>query len=519
MRFWIISTLLLAVIDVKADKDSVTVKQITNQVVSNNELTDTIPDNFVKAIDDFYYFWKVEQKLSGIEEMDEDYKDEGNIQFPDSVYLARLDSLNSAIRLSYNDIVKQYIDLYMTKRRAQVASMIGNSDYYFPIFEQALADNCMPLELKYLPVIESALNPLARSRVGASGLWQFMYYTGKQYKLDINSFIDERFDPEKSTVAAISFLNDLYQMYNDWILVIAAYNCGPGNVNKAIRRSGGKKNYWDIYYYLPRETRGYVPAFIAAMYVFNYYDKHNIHPTATSLPIVCDSIIVTDALHFEQLANNMDISVEELRAINPQYIKDIVPAGYGKTYSVKLPYEYIGSFIDNQDSIFAYKRGFYFNERDRMVNPNERFKRYAHVASVSGDKVRMVYTVRDGDVAGKIADDFGVRLSDLCYWNNLNRKRTVRIGQKLNIYLSPAKAEKYRSKARFAGNVSNKTDAPKVETIDGDFILYTVRKGDNLWTIAKKYPGVSNIDIMRWNGISENDVKNIKPGKRLKIKI
>ena len=190
----------------------------------------------------------------------------------------------------------------------QVATMLGASEYYFPIFEEALAANCMPLELKYLPVIESALNPVARSRAGACGLWQFMYPTGKMYKLEINSFIDERFDPVKSTQAAVRYLNDLYSIYEDWILVIAAYNCGPGNVNKAIRRSGGKKNYWDIYYHLPKETRGYVPAFIAAIYAFNYSKEHNIYPIESTLPPICDTIVVEDALHFDQICKNMDIS-------------------------------------------------------------------------------------------------------------------------------------------------------------------------------------------------------------------
>ena len=301
--------------------------------------------------------------------------------------------------------------------------------------------------------------------------------------------------------------------------MIAAYNCGPGNVNKAIRRSGGKKNYWDIYYHLPRETRGYVPAFIAAMYSFNYYKEHNIYPIESTLPRLCDTVIIEKALHFDQICKNMEVSVEELRDINPQYIKDIIPAGFGKAYVLKMPYNYVSGFIDNQDSIFAYKRKVYFDDSDRTANPNERFKKYAYVSGVSGDKARLVYTVKSGDVPGAIAAKFNVRLADLKYWNNLNRKMTIRVGQKLVIYVSAKKANQYKNKATYAGKVTNETDAPKVETIDGEFVYYTVKKGENLWSIAKKYPGVSNKDIMRWNGISESKVKDIRPGQKLKIKI
>lgn len=496
-------------------------QEIADTLHSRQVLEDSIPASFIQTIDDYYIQW-FHQNQERTEYVDSTYiggNSEAQIRFPDSIYLSRLDSLQPAIHLSYNDIVRNYIELYTVRRRQQVASMLGMSEYYFPIFEEALAANCMPLELKYLPVIESALNPVARSRARACGLWQFIYSTGKRYKLEINSFIDERLDPIKSTEAAVSYLNDLYSIYEDWILVIAAYNCGPGNVNKAIRRSGGKKNYWDIYYHLPRETRGYVPAFIAATYVFNYYKEHGIYPIQSTLPPMCDTIIVDDALHFEQIAKSLDVSMEEIRDLNPQYIKNIIPAGYGKSYALKLPYNHVAGFIDNQDSIFAYKRDVYFDKSDRTANPNERFKRYAHVSSISGDKARLIYTVRSGDVPGAIAAKFNVRLTDLKYWNNLNRKMTIRPNQKLVIYVSAKKLDQYTKKAQYVGKVSNETDAPKVETIDGEFIYYTVRKGENLWTIAKKYPGVSNRDIMKWNGISENEVRDIKPGQKLKIKI
>lgn len=483
--------------------------------------TDSVPFSFTQTIDECYTVWynSLREDKTYADSLFLAQRNAPLAQVSDSVYLGRLDSLHSAIRLSYNDIVRNFIEMYVVKKRQQVAVMLGLSEYYFPLFEEMLAANYMPLELKYLPVIESALNPVAKSRARACGLWQFMYPTGRMYKLEINSYLDERFDPVRSTEAAVRYLNDLYNIYEDWILVIAAYNCGPGNVNKAIRRSGGKRNYWDIYYHLPRETRGYVPAFIAAMYAFNYHKEHNIYPVEPTLPRLCDTLQINDALHFEQICKNLEISMEELRDINPQYFKNIIPAGFGKSYTLKLPYNYAMDFIDNQDSIFAYNRKKYFDDSDRTASPNDRFRRYAHASSISGDRARLVYTVKSGDVPGTIAAKFNVSLNDLKYWNNLNRRMTIRVGQKLVIYVSEKKAGQYAHKASYSGKVSNKASAPQVETIDGEYVYYTVKKGENLWTIARKYPGVSNKDIMRWNGISEREVRDIKPGQKLKIKI
>lgn len=483
-------------------------------------LEDSIPKSFLDKLNYYYTDWYLSMQDSTY------YADsaqiarsmENIVPCSDSLYLARLDSIQSGIPLSFNDIVRNYIEMYTVKKRFQVANMLGLAEYYFPIFEEALDAECMPLELKYLPVIESALNPRAFSRAGACGLWQFMYSTGRMYKLEISSFIDERRDPVLSTKAAVKYLKDLYGTYEDWILVIAAYNCGPGNVNKAIRRSGGKKNYWDIYYNLPRETRGYVPAFIAANYVFSYYKEHGIYPLRPNLPMMCDSIMVEDAVHFEQIAAKLDISVEQLRDLNPQYRVDVIPAGFGKSYALCMPYNHIHDFIDNQDSIFACNRSKYFNDSDRTADPRTRIKAHAHTLSENG-RARLVYTVKSGDVPGAIAMKFNVRLADLKYWNNLNKRLTIRPGQKLVVYVPEKKAAQYKNKAAYAGKVTNATSAPQVETIDGEFVYYTVKKGENLWTIAKKYPGVSNRDIMKWNGLTDSDVKGIRPGQKLKIKI
>lgn len=483
-------------------------------------LEDSIPQSFIDKLNYYYKAWYTDKQDST------NYVDstciaencKNIVTCSDSVYLLRLDSIQSAIPLSFNDIVRNYIELYAVRKRFQVANMLGLAEYYFPIFEEALDAECMPLELKYLPVIESALNPRALSRAGACGLWQFMYATGKMYKLEINSFVDERRDPYVATKAAVRYLNDLYGIYEDWILVIAAYNCGPGNVNKAIRRSGGKKNYWDIYYNLPRETRGYVPAFIAANYVFHYHKEHGIFPLEPSLPPMCDSIMVSDGLHFEQIAAKLDLSVEQLRDLNPQYRADVIPAGYGKSYALRMPYDHVNNFIDCQDSIFACNRSKYFNDSDRTADPKARIKVHAHTLGQEG-RARMVYTVKSGDVPGAIAMKFNVRLADLKYWNNLNKKMTIRPGQKLVVYVPEKKVAQYKNKANYTGKVNNTASAPKVETVDGEFVYYTVRKGENLWTIAQKYPGVSNRDIMKWNGLTDADVKGIKPGQKLKIKI
>lgn len=483
-------------------------------------LEDSVPQGYIDRLDYYYKSWHA-GRYAGLEYGDSLTVAEecrNTVTCSDSLYLARLDALQSAVPLSFNEVVRNYIELYMVKRPMQVAAMLGLGEYYFPIFEEALDAECMPLELKYLPVIESALNPRALSRVGACGLWQFMYSTGRMYKLEINSYVDERRDPYVSTQAAVKYLNDLYSIYEDWILVIAAYNCGPGNVNKAIRRSGGKRNYWDIYYHLPRETRGYVPAFIAANYAFNYYGEHGIVPLKQTFPSMCDSIMVADGLHFEQIAAKLDLSVEELRDLNPQYRADVIPGGFGKTYALRMPYEYVGEFIDNQDSIFACNRAKYFNDSDRTADPKARIRVHAPAMGQAG-KARLVYTVKYGDVPGGIALKFGVRLADLKYWNNLNRNLTIREGQKLVIYVPENKLAQYKNKANYTGKVNDTVSAPKVETVDGDFVVYTVRNGENLWTIAKKYPGVSNRDIMRWNGLSDADVRRIKPGQKLKIKI
>ncbi|MEF2622531.1 MAG: lytic transglycosylase domain-containing protein, partial [Xylanibacter rarus] len=288
-------------------------------------------------------------------QQDEDcnYRDE-NRDYPKEVYIERLSRLPNVMEMPYNEIVQKFIDRYTGRLRHSVSYMLGASNFYIPIFEEALEAYGLPLELKYLPVIESALNPKATSHAGAAGLWQFMVATGKQYGLEINSLIDERRDPIKSSYAAAHYLKDLYNIFGDWSLVIAAYNCGPENINKAIHRADGQADYWKIYPYLPRETRGYVPAFIAANYVMNYYCEHNICPMRTTLPAKTDTVVVSKDVHLKQIADVCGIDIEELRTLNPQYRRDIVN-GNNKPSVIRLPANATNTFIANEDSIYRYE--------------------------------------------------------------------------------------------------------------------------------------------------------------------
>ena len=280
-------------------------------------------------------------------------KDENPTYTPEE-YIERLRRMPTVMEMGYNDIVQRFIDRYMGRLRHSVSFMLGAANFYMPLFEEALEAYQVPLELKYLPVIESALNPRAVSRVGATGLWQFMLHTGKQYGLEINSLVDERRDPVRASYAAARYLRDLYRVFGDWNLVIAAYNCGPGNINKAIHRAGGEKDYWHLYPYLPAETRGYVPAFIAANYAMTYYCEHNICPMSTRLPLQTDTVVVNRDVHLEQIAAVLELDIEMLRSLNPQYRRDIVP-GNTKAYAIRLPMADAVRFIDLQDSIYNYR--------------------------------------------------------------------------------------------------------------------------------------------------------------------
>lgn len=349
-----------------------------------------------------------------------------NPVFSDSVYIDRLSRIPSIMEMSYNEIVRKFIDMYSTGRLRKVVSyMLGAANFYMPIFEEALDVYDIPQELKYLPIIESALKPDAVSRAGATGLWQFMIGTGKIYGLESNSLIDERRDPIKSTWAAARYLKDLYAIYQDWNLVIAAYNCGPGNINKAIRRAGGEKDYWTIYNYLPKETRGYVPAFIAANYIMTYYCDHNICPMETQLPANTDTVQVVRDLHFEQISDVCGISVEQIRSLNPQYKKDVVP-GSTLPCTLRLPRNYVSTFIDSQDTIYVHRASELFNKRRTIAVKEKPLTKQASSGTV-------YHKIRSGETLSTIARKYGVSVKELKRWNNLRSTR-INAGKKLKIY-------------------------------------------------------------------------------------
>lgn len=347
-------------------------------------------------------------------------------ELPDSIYKQRLQALPFVIEVPYNEVVRRYILRYVKHSPRQLAALQRKAEYYFPIFEDILAKHDLPYELCYMPVIESALNPQARSHMGATGLWQFMPATGKKYGLEINSLVDERMDPIRSTEAACLFLKNLYAIFQDWNLVIAAYNCGPGNVNKAIHRTGGKRDFWSIYPYLPSETRGYLPIFIAASYAMNYAEAHGICPATPLTTMASDTIVTTQRQHLKQIADNIDIPLAELRRLNPQYPRDIIPGG--KAYAICLPIEKAGVYIDKQDTILAYQaKELIHNRRDEIE--------LLHRTSVNGGySINGVtyYKIKEGDTLGGIAKKFRVSVKQLKAWNGL-KSDMIRAGKTLKI--------------------------------------------------------------------------------------
>ena len=383
-----------------------------------------------------------------------------NPEFPVETYIERLQRIPSVMEMPYNDVVRKFIDRYAVRLRASVSYMLGAANFYMPIFEEALEMYNLPLELKYLPVIESALSPTATSRVGAAGLWQFMLATGKQYGLEVNSLVDERRDPIKSTYAAARYLRDLYKIYDDWNLVIAAYNYGPQNINKAIHRAGGVKDYWAIYKYLPRETQGYVPAFIAANYIMTYYCEHNICPMRTQIPAKSDTIVVNRDVHFKQIAAVTGIRIEELRSLNPQYRRDIVN-GSTQPSVIRLPQTYVNAFLDREDSIYNYEAATLLTKRT--------------VVEVTADDVKEDVVAKSQTVAPRT--------------HQATHGKTRAVSQSRN---------------RRGGKTASRGKSQSV----------TVKSGQTLSQIAKKN-NTTVEKLKRLNGIKGN---TIRAGKKLKVK-
>ena len=384
--------------------------------------SEEMPLGMTMPIDSLLNDWKTKNNLI----YDTDCTNSAVIpQFSDSVYIDRLQRMPTIMEMPYNSIVREYIDRYAVKLRNQVSVMLAANNFYMPLFEEALDAYDLPLELKYLPIIESALKPTARSRAGALGLWQFMLKTGRLYGLESNSLVDDRLDPIKATWAAARYLREMYDIYQDWHLVIAAYNCGPGNVNKAIRRAGGATDYWSIYNYLPRETRGYVPAFIAANYIMTYYCHHNFCPMNTEIIPPTDTLQISKELHLQQVADLCDITIDELKSLNPQYKRNIIP-GNTKPYTLRLPQTKISTFIDNQDTIYNHRATELFKNRKTVAVSNK-------ITPTVGKGTLSYHTIRSGETLSTIAQRYGVKVSQLKDWNGLSSNR-IRAGKKLKIY-------------------------------------------------------------------------------------
>lgn len=411
---------LLTLLSTSALYAQQTEQSITVRSASGTEQVIDLPEGMLSTTDSLYLDWISKNYINIGENCT---STSTNPTVSDSIYIDRLQRIPAIIEMPYNEVVRKFIDMYATRLRQKVAFMLSANNFYMPIFEEALDLYDLPQELKYLPVIESALNPIATSRAGAVGLWQFMLTTGKIYGLKNNSLVDERRDPIKSTRAAARYLKDLYEIYNDWNLVLAAYNCGPGTINKAIRRAGGEKDFWTLYNYLPKETRGYVPAFIAANYIMTYYCEHNISPMEMRMPEGTDTIQVSKNLHLQQVADVCKINIDQLRALNPEFKKDIIP-GNEEPYALRLPNNMISCFIEHEDSIYNYKPEIYQKRRATVAITTPKS------ASSSGKAV--YHRIRNGETLGSIAAKYGVSVNQLRRLNGI-KGSNIRAGKSLRI--------------------------------------------------------------------------------------
>ncbi|MEO8151385.1 MAG: LysM peptidoglycan-binding domain-containing protein [Bacteroidia bacterium] len=476
--------------------------------------------------------------------------------FSDEVYADRISKINTPIPLTYNSQVKGYIDLYASRKRDLTKRVMGLSNLYFPMYEEVLEREGLPLEFKYLSIVESALNPVAQSHCGATGLWQFMFNTGKMYNLSVNSYIDERKDPYKSTVAACQYFKDMYEIYHDWLLVIASYNCGPGNVNRAIIRSGGKTDFWAVSPYLPAETRGYVPAFIAVAYLMHYTAEHNLSPIAPSITYFeTDTVNVFERISFSTLAKNLDIPADVISFLNPTYKRNMIPASTdGKANVLRLPTNKITAFINNQNVInqqeqtLAAQRPDFSNlMKKSKYNPEE----YEWVTK----EVKKSHLVKRGETLNSIANKYSCSIAEVKKWNKLKSGKVVK-GQKLNVFVDQQVAVKRKKVEKenetLANNDTsikdtsyhlidyingtvpadqttvateihpNQKDLPEdyyktTEAVEeGKVVYHIVQKGDTLYGIARAQ-GISVQELMRYNGFTSG--KQLKAGSKIKVKI
>lgn len=432
---------------------------------------------------------------------------------------SRLEAMNakSPFKIVYNESLENVIKSFLKYRKQSFGRLMAMSEYYFPMFEEAFAKGNVPLEIKYLSIVESALNPKAVSRMGATGLWQFMYHTGKQYNLKIDSYVDERSDPLKSTAAAAKYMSNMYAVFGDWELVLASYNSGPGNVSKAIRRSGGKQSYWDIRKYLPKETQGYVPAFLATMYLYEYHKEHGIKADkAVVQHFATDTIMIKKQMSFKQIADLLDVPVSQLQLLNPSYKLNVVPFYHDENHYIRLPREKIATFVSNEDKMYAYVQ----HEIDRKENPFQHSSTVAkndenttETKTISRSKTKY-YKVRRGDNLGSIANKYDVDIAEIKKWNGL-RSNTIAYGKTLKIISTEnfvqaikkdPKVEIAAVDLKAAKEVNTKKES-KTDTLSTEIAtLYIVQKGDNLNSIAQKN-NVTVAEIKQWNNLSNTTVQ------------
>ena len=527
-------------------------------------LRDSIQDNDIVSPTSFETDYEELQKNWYIQNYTDliEPKESRSVSTPsDQVYIERLKRLQNEmgfeIELPFNSVVKSYIEMYTSSRRRRlVENMLGMWLYYEPIFEEALAKEGMPLELKYLPIIESALNPNAVSPAGAAGLWQFILSTGRGMGLEVNSLVDERRDTYKASQKAAEFLKSLYKTYDDWSLAIAAYNCGPGNVNKAIRRSGGgKKDYWEIYNYLPRETRGYVPAFIAAAYVMNYHNEHGISAALAKKPLLTDTVHVSRRLHFDQISKVIDLETEALKTLNPQYRKEIIPGSPVKPYVLILPSKQVYSYLMSENTIGQYEEETYAIRETAEPGVSRDFVRTDSVAATDSTNTSsdngvavasattkgsvvdanegftskeevIIHEVRRGETLKSIADKYGTNTSRIKKENDLT-SNTINRGQKLQITVYKKVLADDNNSSKKSESSTKRVESPKKEKDtkadkrrertkkDTKAKSHTVKSGESLDRIARKY-GVSVNELKKANNIKKND-NTIHPGDKIKI--
>lgn len=467
-------------------------------------------DPVVAALDSLYkldLFERGYEKVNYAVNPKFNFKPDSIPRYDDMVYESRMMKLDavSPFELQYNEVVQGYINMYVMRRRELVSRVMALSQLYFPLFEEALDKYNLPLELKYLAICESALNPLAKSRAGAMGLWQFMYPTGKMFGLKVSSYVDERCDPYKSTTAACEYFQYLYKMFGDWDLVLAAYNSGPGNVYKAIRRSGGKKTYWEIRPYLPKETQGYIPAFIAVNYIMNHTSEHNIRSAIPKkIFLQVDTVTVKQQLSFYQISSMLNIPEEELQYLNPCYRKRVIPVVEGQLSILTLPANKMGMFVNNEANIYNHLRKEPVISQDVLV-----------------EKASKTYVVKKGETLTTIAKKNGCTVSDIKTWNGIS-SNSVHPGKKLIIYTTVKKSVEKNSVAAMDTKQSTQkesqenTEVAENTTNSGGFKYYTIQKGDSLYRIALKHKTTVE-EIKRLNNFGVN--YNLLPGKKLKVAV